>query len=167
MPKSREELTRRRKEILNILGSGIRVESLDDLVDQLKVRGFPVTKSSISRDLKDLAVVRYQIPAVDRDDKALQRVDDFIREVVPSGPFLAVIQCTPGAGRAVAMALKSLEWMEIASMVADGDTVCVCTANNYDQKLLLSKLKRNLGPKFRVGSKDRRATQSPDPQSGT
>ncbi len=54
MPKTREELNRRRKEILNILGNGIRVESLDDLGDQLKVRGFQVPTSDISRDLKDL-----------------------------------------------------------------------------------------------------------------
>src|SRR5215210_176405 len=113
MPKTREEMNLRRQEILNILDSGIRIESLDDLMEQLKVRGFPVTKSSASRDLKDLAAVRvdgrYQIPTVDRDEEALQRVDDFIREVVPSGPFLAIIRCTPGAGQAVAAALRSLK----------------------------------------------------------
>ncbi|HWN44902.1 MAG TPA: hypothetical protein VNW71_21945 [Thermoanaerobaculia bacterium] len=168
MPKTREELNRRRKKILNILGSGIRVESLGDLGDQLKVRGFQVTKSSISRDLKDLEIVRvdgrYQIPAVDPDDKALQRMDDFIREVVPSGPYLTVILCTSGAGRAVAMALKSQEWMEITGMVADNDTVVVSTANNYDQKLLLSRLKRHFGPKLRVRSKGGKAAQSLQPQ---
>jgi arginine repressor len=36
---------------------------------------------------------------------------------------------------------------EEAGMVADDDTLLVCTANNYDQKLLLSKLKRILDPK--------------------
>lgn len=168
MPKTREELNRRRREILNILGSGIRVESLDELGDQLKVRGFQVAKSVISRDLNELEIARvdgrYQIPAVDPEDKALWRMDDFIREVVPSGPYLAVVGCTPGAGRAVAMFLKSLEWMEITGMVAVGDTVCVCTANNHDQKLLLSKLKRHFGPKFRVRSKRRRAAPSADPQ---
>ncbi len=87
---------------------------------------------------------------MDPDDKALQRMDDFIREVVPSGPYLTVILCAPGAGRAVAVALKSQEWMEITGMVADNDTVVVSTANNYDQKLLLSRLKRHFGPKFRV-----------------
>ncbi|MEA2563661.1 MAG: hypothetical protein QOH06_5165 [Acidobacteriota bacterium] len=45
MPKTREGMNQRRQEILNILNSGIRVESLDDLMDQLKVRGCPVTKS--------------------------------------------------------------------------------------------------------------------------
>ena len=73
MPKTREEMSRRRQEILHILNSGIRIESLDDLLDQLDVRGIKITKSSVSRDLQDLAIVRvggrYQIPAVDRDDK--------------------------------------------------------------------------------------------------
>ena len=151
MPKSREEQMRRKKEILNILNSSARIESLDDLVDQLGARRIPATKSSVSRDLKDLAIIRvngrYQIPTWDRDDKALHRVDDFIKKVIPSGPYLTLIPCFPGAGRAVAMALKTMEWEEITGMVADDDTVLVCTANNYDQKLLLGKLKRILDPK--------------------
>jgi arginine repressor len=45
------------------------------------------------------------------------------------------------------MALKNMEWEEVTGMVADDDTVIVCTANNLDQKLLLSKLKRILDPR--------------------
>ena len=146
MPKTREEMSRRRQEILHILNSGIRIESLDDLLDQLEARGIKITKSSVSRDLQDLAIVRvggrYQVPAVDREDKVLQRMGDFIRDVVPSGPFLAVIRCDPGAGRLVTKALKSLGWEEITGMVADDATAIVCTANKPDQRLLLSKLKR-------------------------
>jgi len=151
MPKTREEQIHRKKQILNILNSSARIESLDALVDQLGARGIKATKSSVSRDLKDLAIIRvngrYQIPTWDRDDKALHRVDDFIKKVIPSGPYLTLFLCFPGAGRAVAMALKSMEWEEVTGMVADDDTLLVCTANNYDQKLLLSKLKRILDPK--------------------
>ena len=42
MSETQEELNRRREEILNILGSGIRIESLDDFVGQLKVRGIGI-----------------------------------------------------------------------------------------------------------------------------
>lgn len=150
MPKTRVELTRRRKEILSILNSNIVVESLNELLDQLAGRGYQVTKSSISRDLKELGITRvngrYQIPIVDREDEVLRRAGRFIHKVVPSGPFLTVIRCDPGAGRMVAVALNSLEWMEITGIVADGDTAIVSTAHKYDQKLLLSKLKRILAP---------------------
>ena len=150
MPKTKDEQTRRRKEILNILNGHDRIESLDDLLLQLEARRIEASKSSVSRDLKDLAIIRvngrYQIPTWDRDDKAMQRVDDFIMKVIPSGPYLTVVLCYPGAGRAVAAALKSLEWEEITGMVADDDTLLVCTAHTYDQKLLLGKLKRILDP---------------------
>ena len=166
MPKSRDELTRRRKEILNILSSGIQVESLDDLVGELKVRGFQADRSSVSRDLKDLEIVRvdgrYQIQALEPDDKALRRLADFVREVVPTGPYLTVILCSQGTGPVVARALKSLEWTEITGVVADSGTAFVSTANNRDQKLLLSKLKRYFGPKFR-GKGGRWATEALDP----
>jgi len=150
MPKTRDEQTRRRKEILNILNGHDRIESLDDLLVQLETRRIEASKSSVSRDLKDLAIIRvngrYQIPTWDRDDRAMQRVDDFIKKVIPSGPYLTVVLCYPGAGRAVAAALKSQEWEEITGMVADDDTLFVSTAHTYDQKLLLGKLKRILDP---------------------
>lgn len=158
MPKTRDEQTYRRKQILNILNDNhIRIESLDQLLVHLEERGIQASKSSVSRDLKDLAIIRvngrYQIPTWERDDKALQRVDDFIKKVVPSGPYITVVLCYPGTGRAVAAALKSQEWEEITGMVADDDTLAVFTAHTYDQKLLLGKLKRILDPDTYRGAK--------------
>jgi transcriptional regulator of arginine metabolism len=156
MPKTREEQQRRRKEILRILASDVRIESLDDLLDQLGARGFQITKSSVCRDLQDLGITRvsgrYQLPFVDEEDAALQRASRLIREVVPSGPFVTVIQCSPGAGRAVAAILKSLAWDEVAGVVADDDTAVAGTAHTHDQKLLLGKLRKILDPeRERVG----------------
>lgn len=151
MPKTREDQTHRRKQILNILNDNhVRIENLDDLLSHLADRGVEASKSSVSRDLKDLSIIRvngrYQIPTWERDDRAIQRVDDFIKKVVPSGPYVTVIPCYSGTGRAVAAALKTQDWAEITGMVADDDTLAVFTANNYDQKMLLSKLKRILDP---------------------
>lgn len=151
MPKTKEDQTYRRKQILNILNdTHVRVENLDDMLAHLAGRGVEASKSSVSRDMKDLSIIRvngrYQIPTWERDDKALQRVDDFIKKVIPSGPYVTVIPCYAGTGRAVAAAIKTQDWIEIAGMVADDDTVAVFTANNYDQKMLLSKLKRILDP---------------------
>ena len=151
MPKTKEDQTYRRKQILNILNDNhIRVENLDHMLAHLAERGIEASKSSVSRDLKDLSIIRvngrYQIPTWERDDRALQRVDDFIKKVIPSGPYVTVIPCYAGTGRAVAAALKTQDWAEITGMVADDDTVAVYTANNYDQKMLLSKLKRILDP---------------------
>ena len=158
MPKTRDDQTHRRKQILNILNdSQNRVESLDDLLVLLEVRGIVASKSSVSRDLKDLSIIRvngrYLIPTWERDDKAMHRVDDFIKRVVASGPYLTLILCYAGTGRAVAAALKTQEWVEITGMVADDDTLLVCTANNYDQKVLLGKLKRILDPDMYRGGK--------------
>ncbi|MFP5285941.1 MAG: hypothetical protein ACLGI9_09415 [Thermoanaerobaculia bacterium] len=151
MPKTRDDQTHRRKQILNILNDNhVRVENLDQLLAFLAERGIDASKSSVSRDLKDLSIIRvngrYQIPTWERDDKPLRRVDDFIKKVVPSGPYVTVIPCYSGTGRAVAAALKVQDWTEITGVVADDDTCVVYTANNYDQKMLLSKLKRILDP---------------------
>lgn len=151
MPKTRDDQTYRRKQILNILNDDhVRVENLDQLLAHLDERGIAASKSSVSRDLKDLSIIRvngrFQIPTWERDDKAMQRVDDFIKKVVPSGPYVTIIPCYGGTGRAVAAAMKTQDWPEISGMVADDDTCVLYTANNYDQKMLLSKLKRILDP---------------------
>jgi len=151
MPKTRDDQTHRRKQILNILNDDhVRVENLDQLLFHLEERGIEASKASVSRDLKDLAIIRvngrYQIPTWERDDRALHRVDDFIKRVVASGPYVTVIFCFPGMGHGVAAALKSLNWDEVTGTVADEDTCIVYTANSYDQRLLLGKLKRILDP---------------------
>jgi transcriptional regulator of arginine metabolism len=151
MPKTRDDQLHRRKQILNILNDNhVRIENLDHLLAHLMERGIEASKSSVSRDLKELSIIRvngrYQIPTWERDDKALQRVDDFIKKVIPAGPYVTVIPCYAGTGRAVAAALKTQDWAEISGMVADDDTLIVFTVNNYDQKMLLGKLKRILDP---------------------
>jgi transcriptional regulator of arginine metabolism len=158
MPKTRDDQTHRRKQILNILDdSQNRVENLDNMLALLEVRGIQASKSSVSRDLKELSILRvngrYQIPDWERDDKALHRVDGFIKRVAASGPYITLILCYAGTGRAVAAALKTQEWVEITGMVADDDTVAIYTANNYDQKVLLGKLKRILDPDMYRGGK--------------
>ena len=151
MPKTRDDQLHRRKQILNILNDNhVRVENLDQLLAYLAERGIEASKSSVSRDLKELSIIRvngrYQIPTWERDGKAMQRVDDFIKKVIPSGPYVTVIPCFAGTGRAVAAALKTQDWTEITGMVADDETLIVYTANNYDQKMLLGRLKRILDP---------------------
>jgi transcriptional regulator of arginine metabolism len=148
----RETQHRRHKEILNILNGHDRVETQIQLMEMLQKRGFRVTQSSISRDIKQLGLARahgrYVIPSWQRGhDEPLKKVDDFIRKAISSGPYLTVLHCYPGAGRAVAAALKACEWPEITGTVADDDTVFIGTAHNYDQKLVLGRLKRILDPK--------------------
>jgi transcriptional regulator of arginine metabolism len=144
----RETQHRRQKEILNVLNGKDRIETQIQLMEMLRKRGFEVTQSSISRDIKQSGVARsngrYVIPSWDRGPNPLKKVDDFIRKGVASGPYLTILHCYPGAGRAVAAALKTADWPEIQGIVADDDTVFIATAHNFDQKLVLSKLKWNL-----------------------
>ncbi|HWM92843.1 MAG TPA: hypothetical protein VN493_18910 [Thermoanaerobaculia bacterium] len=144
----RETQHRRQKEILNILDGPDPVETQIEVMHRLRERGFDVTQSSISRDFRDLGIARangrYVVPSGARNDEPLKKVEGFIRKGVPSGPYLAILHCYSGTGRAVATALKASEWDEITGVMADDDTVFIATANNFDQKLVLGKLRRIL-----------------------
>src|ERR1700760_4847087 len=57
---------RRHKEIQRIFEEGFEITEQKDLVHLLSMRGFDVTQSSVSRDLRDLGAIRrnglYEIP---------------------------------------------------------------------------------------------------------
>ena len=56
MPGDSERRAERQRVILEILGTGVPVESQNDLVELLQERGIAVTQSSVSRDLEDLGL---------------------------------------------------------------------------------------------------------------
>ena len=78
--------TDRRNAILRILRGG-RVRRQEDLVDLLKQEGFAVTQSSVSRDMREIGVLkaqgRYLLPGdeVSRAQGDVAAIARFVREI--------------------------------------------------------------------------------------
>jgi len=137
---------RRREEIRQILHRQ-SVTSQGEIVEALRLAGFEVTQSSVSRDLTELGVAkvggRYQLlsreleaPALD----ALQLAARFLRDARPAGPHLTVLRTMAGTAQTVAAALDQAGWAEIVGTVAGDDTLFVATDALPDQKRLLHRL---------------------------
>ena len=98
----------RRTAILEIVGR-FKVRSQADLVARLEKRGYPVTQSSVSRDLWDLGVVkaggRYVVLDAEPDDGAaeLEAVASFLVDETVAGPNLVVVRTAVGAAQSVAL----------------------------------------------------------------
>ena len=91
----------RRNAIVRLLRNGL-VHKQGDLVHMLQRDGFAVTQSSISRDLRDLGVLkaggRYVMPPdeITRANGDFGTLAQFVRQILPAGPCLTVVKTTSG-----------------------------------------------------------------------
>lgn len=117
-----------------------------ELVDLLRREGFGATQSSVSRDLRELGVVkgadRYLLPAVE-DALAPSHFEDvraFVKGWRAAGPHLTVLRTTAGAAQSVAIALDKARWPEVTGTIAGDDTIFIATASARTQRRLHARL---------------------------
>jgi transcriptional regulator of arginine metabolism len=135
----------RRQAIVRILRDG-HVRRQEDLARLLKTEGFEVTQSSVSRDLRDLGVLkasgRYVLPPdeVSRTNGDFAMLAQFVRGLRRAGPSLTVVRTTIGAAQSVAVAIDRAEWPEVAGTISGDDTIFIATANAGAQDALVARL---------------------------
>ena len=115
----------RQAEILNVIRM-MDVETQEQLLAELKLRGFTTTQATISRDIKQLRLVKelapsgsYRYVAADRQEgtSSAGRLRNIFKEGVVSveaAQNLVVVKTMPGLASA---ACSALDGMEIAGMV--------------------------------------------------
>jgi transcriptional regulator of arginine metabolism len=135
----------RRTAILRILRSGV-VRRQSDLAQLLKRDGFEVTQSSVSRDLRELGVLkasgRYLVPPdeISRASGDFGALSRFVRTVRPAGNSITVIRTTIGAAPSVAVALDRAEWPEVVGTISGDDTIFLATSDARAQQRLIDRL---------------------------
>ena len=117
-----------------------------ELVRLLKRAGYPVTQSSVSRDLRDLGVAklgdRYVLPEDAATPVAgLATVAAFVQDAVPAGPHLTVVRTTIGSAQTVALAIDRARWPEVVGTISGDDTIFIATATERAQRALLDHLR--------------------------
>ena len=135
----------RRGAIVRILRDA-SVRRQADLVRLLKQAGHDATQSSISRDLRDLGVLkasgRYVLPPdeVTRANGDFAALAQFVRALRRAGPSITVLRTTIGAAQSVAVAIDKAEWPEVAGTISGDDTIFIATASVRAQAELLARL---------------------------
>lgn len=112
------------------------IETQDELVDILKNQGYNVTQATISRDIKELHLVKvpmvdgrykYSLPADQRFNplQKLKRalVDAFVK--IDSAENLLVMKTLPGNANAIAALIDHLDWEEILGTIGGDDTILI------------------------------------------
>ena len=140
----------RRDAIVRILRMG-GVGRQAELVELLHREGFDATQSSVSRDLRELGVVkgadRYLLPAAEDalTPSHFEDVRSFMKGYRAAGPTLTVLRTTTGAAQSVAIAIDKAHWPEIVGTIAGDDTIFIATESMRAQRRLHDHLRSTFG----------------------
>ena len=135
----------RRGAIVRIL-RGSQVGKQQELVRLLRKAGHEVTQSSISRDLRDLGVLkasgRYVLPPEETvsANGDFGTLAPFVRQLRRAGPAITVLRTTVGAAQSVAVAIDRAAWPEVAGTLSGDDTIFIATAGVRAQRALVARL---------------------------
>jgi transcriptional regulator of arginine metabolism len=136
----------RRQHILRHLRAGA-VRRQSDLVGLLKSDGFDVTQSSVSRDMRELGVLKAQgryLPPGEETAPAqgsFTAIERFVRDIRTAGPSITVIRTTIGAAGSVAVAIDKAAWPEAIGTISGDDTIFIATQDGPAQARLLERLR--------------------------
>lgn len=117
--------------------SNSNVETQEQLLQQLQAAGFNSTQATISRDIKDLRIVkelttfgtyRYTTAAREVPSTFSGRLNTIFRECVTNFDYaqnIVVIHTLPGLASAAASALDTMNMSVVLGTLAGDDTVMV------------------------------------------
>jgi transcriptional regulator of arginine metabolism len=149
MPPTTRQQRERRAAIVRLLSTR-SIARQSQLVDLLRAEGFLATQSSVSRDLKELGVMKqargYRLPVSTSADesRSLRVVAEFVRELRAAGPHLLVLTTAIGAAQRVALTLDRCSWPEVIGTLSGDDTIFIATGSTADQRRLRLRLRDSL-----------------------
>jgi len=115
------------------------------LVEQLNKKGFSVTQSSVSRDLREIGAVKsnhgYSLILSEKANNQIKNnVLGLIEKIQEVGTNLLVIKTAIGSAQQVALYLDNCDWSEIVGNIGGDDTVFTAVSNKTAQRALLNKI---------------------------
>lgn len=112
------------------------IETQEELVDHLEQEGFNITQATISRDIKELHLVKvpstsgkykYSLPADQRFNplEKLKRLimDAFVK--IDHTHLFIVLKTLPGNAHAIGALIDNLDWTEIMGTICGDDTCLI------------------------------------------
>ncbi|WP_050632377.1 transcriptional regulator AhrC/ArgR [Bacillus andreraoultii] len=126
------------------------IETQEELVDQLRNAGFNITQATVSRDIKEMRLVKvpsdngykYKYPIEQRANplEKLQRllVDAFVKINVTD--HFVLLKTIPGNANAVGNLIDQLDWEEILGTVCGDDMCLIITDTPKDGERIKNKL---------------------------
>ena len=128
------------------------IETQEELASALNARGISVTQATVSRDIKELRLLKvltpsgkYKYATGDQADNNL--TDRFIRMLaesllsVSAANNLIVVKTLSGSANVAAEALDSMHWPEVLGTLAGDNTVLLIIRSNEETITVTSRIR--------------------------
>ena len=148
--------SKRQAKIMEII-SKTNVETQEQLLQELQQAGFTATQATISRDIKELRIVkeltsfgtyRYTTAAKELPNTFSSRLNTIFRECVTGFDYaqnMIVIHTLPGLANAAASALDAMNMSVVLGTIAGDDTVFVVMRDTNSAAAFCGEIKSLLG----------------------
>ena len=142
---------RRQMKVQEIITKEI-IRTQEDLADRLHLAGFAVTQATVSRDIKEMGLIkvpsagddyRYAVSPDAHPANLHDRLKRLMRETVVSindTESLVVIRTIPGNAHALAAVIDNSNWEEIIGTVAGDDTILLVIKPKEVVPIVLDRL---------------------------
>jgi len=138
-------MSKQRKQAMLALIRSESIETQEELQQRLRTLGYDVTQATISRDIKNMRLIKAQ-GANGRYSYAAQSVSGDIslfEAAVKSADYAlnnVVIRCHSGTANAAAASFDRMEIAGVLGSIAGDDTIIVITKTEADAKALVERL---------------------------
>jgi len=143
--------TRRQKKIQELITNEV-IRTQEELAQRLLENGFHVTQATISRDIKEMGLLkipgagdeyRYGIQSEGHPVSYMEKLKWMFRQAVVSfdhSENIVVIKTIPGNAQALALLFDNAGWKEVIGTVAGDDTVFLLIKPKDQVDTILLKL---------------------------
>lgn len=123
------------------------VETQDELVERLRQAGFNVTQATVSRDIKEMHLIKVPLPdgrykySMPSEQKVnpvnkLKRMllDTFVS--IDYADNLVVMKTMPGNANAIGALIDNSQWPEVLGTICGDDTILIiCRSKEYSKDI--------------------------------
>lgn len=147
--------TRRHAKILELI-SAYTIDTQEELLRRLREDGFDVTQATVSRDIKELRLVKtlsnegkykYSVGkdnTKDYSSKFYSLLADSAVSIDFAGNLL-IIKCLTGMAQAVCAAMDTMHWDGVVGTLAGDDTIFIACKSESIAEQFVVELKKMVG----------------------
>ena len=146
--------SKRHTKILEIINSK-EIETQEELAEELKREGFDVTQATVSRDIKNLKLIKVQstsgkskyVVSNLEEKNIIDRLSNILANTVLSVENvdkMVVIKTITGSAPITAEAIDNLESADIAGTVAGDNTIFILVRSIKSAEELVMKIRKRL-----------------------
>ena len=144
--------TDRQNEIVRIIDSE-EIETQEELASRLRIKGFNVTQATVSRDIKELQLIKttgqqktycYAKPGRHEsgvNERMIRLLSDSALTIDYAGQMI-VVKTLSGSANAAAEAIDNMNWKEVLGTIAGDNTVFLVVRNEDDAADISARIQK-------------------------